>query len=570
METVVSTPHRGPFHIHSITRKILHKRGFGPEGIHEFLSWDLKKLPLLTQMEDMDKASERIVRAVSKEEKICIYGDYDVDGTSACALLYHFFQMLDTKVELMQPSRFVEGYGLHPESIEAVFKKDINLLVTVDCGMTDHKACDAAKEKGIDVIITDHHMDAQKAMPGAFAIINPNRRDEPEDSPLKVLAGVGVAFALCLRVKGLWEKKNSVSLPSLYPLLQFVAIGTICDQVKLTPVNLKLVRHGLKQMPTTEYPGVRAFFKPEERKAIISAEKLSFNVGPLINSKGRLEHPERALKLLVASDNHEASEHYSHLQFCNNERKYLQGGVFKEAREQIIREISPGHAISIAYHPDWHEGVIGIVASKLVEVFKVPAVVFTTSSDKGILKASARTTGQYNIFKALEQCKDLFVKFGGHKAAAGLSMPEGNLSLFKKRMEKILRQTPETERTVLDSYDLEISAGEIGPGLIKSLELLEPFGTGNLKPIFKMTDATLDSYDILKDIHVRWTFKARSSGKTVYHRGISFNYLTKWKIPRPEKFFEEKGKIAVYFTLGFNLFGGREFVQLNVQRVETM
>lgn len=554
-----------------VITRLFQKRGMGPKEISEFLSWDLKNLPSLTDMIDMDKASERIIKAMDHNELIGIYGDYDVDGTTSCALFFRFFQMIGHKVELIQPSRFIEGYGIHPPSIDAAVEKGIKLLITVDCGITNNEAADHAKAMGLDLIITDHHKDARDQMPDAYAIVNPNRRDEPESSPLRPLAGVAVAFAVCMRVRELLMARGE-KIESIYPLLQYVAIGTICDLATLTPANLKLVRHGLKQVPTTKYEGIKAFFTPDERKrGFVPSEKLSFNIGPLINSKGRLDHPEMALNLLINDDYHECVGFYNQLEICNKERKAIQNEVFLEAKEQVLDSIrDKEHRISIVYAPHFHEGVIGIVASKLVETFKVPAVVFSDSEHEGIIKASARSAGHLNMFALLNNLSHLFIKFGGHKAAAGLSMPKENLEEFISGMNAQLAEIPAIERTEQDYYDVDILPHEITPALLRELDNLEPFGMGNAKPIFKMKDFVLDSYDILKDVHVRWNFKS-NDGK---HRlkGISFNYIGKWGLQHPEDVFQAQrlgSQLTAYFTLGVNHFNGNQYIQLMVDKVSS-
>nr|MBP9675061.1 DHH family phosphoesterase [Bacteriovoracaceae bacterium] len=270
--------------------RLLGGRNLSPVDVTNLFSWNLQELPELCALKDLEKSSQRIIKALEQNEKIGIYGDYDVDGTTSCALFYHFFQMLNVTPYLFQPSRFVEGYGLHVSSIEHALEKEIKILITVDCGISSHEAAFFAKDKNIDLIITDHHTDGALEIPVAFAVVNPNRQDEDKNSPLKALAGVGVAFALCVQIKKDLEKKGK-TIPSLYPLLQFVAIGTICDMAPLTPLNLKLVRHGLKQIPKSSYQGILSFFPPEEREVdVMSSEKISFNVGPLINSKGRIDH----------------------------------------------------------------------------------------------------------------------------------------------------------------------------------------------------------------------------------------------------------------------------------------
>ena len=277
--------------LHPALQRLLEKRGLKGDKAQEYLSWNLKDIPDIPQMHDMQKAAERIVVALTQNEKIGIYGDYDVDGATSCALLYHFFQMLGVHVETFQPSRFVEGYGIHPVSIDNALEKNVSVLISVDCGISNIETAEYALQKNIDLIITDHHKDAAAHIPRAYAVVNPNRRDEPQ-SELGSLAGVGVAFALAVKVRELLLAAGQ-KVESIYCLLPFVAIGTICDLAVLTPLNLKLSRHGLKQIPTCKYPGLLAFFNPEELKAEVTSEKIAFNIGPMINSKGRLDHPER-------------------------------------------------------------------------------------------------------------------------------------------------------------------------------------------------------------------------------------------------------------------------------------
>jgi single-stranded-DNA-specific exonuclease len=560
--------------LHPIIERLFHKKGFTHEMIQEFLSWDLKTIPDLSSLKDLKKASHRIIEAIHNNEKIGIYGDYDVDGTTSCALFYHFFKMINVEVDVVQPSRFIEGYGLHLSSIDEAVEKDIKVLITVDCGITNNEAADKAREMGLDLIITDHHKDARDSMPAAFAVVNPNRRDEintQNHDQLKTLAGVTVAFAVAVQIRSDLLAQN-INVPSLYPLLQFVAIGTICDLAHLSPINLKLVRHGLKLLKSTEYPGLRAFFTADELKAkTIPSEKLAFHIGPLINSKGRLEHPEASLKLLIATSNEEARTYYDLLVNCNQERKFIQNEVFNEAREHVLTQLKHHegeHLITIAYQPHWHEGVIGIVASKLVDTFKVPAIVFTDSEHNGIIKASCRSAGDLDIFNLLQQAESLFIKFGGHKAAAGLSMPKENLQAFVKIMNQHLKDVPAIIRTRMEFYDLDIDASEISPQLMRDLDLLEPFGMGNEKPKFRIKGVKLDSFDLMKDVHVRWSL---SKEKTKL-KGISFNYVGKFNTASPGEIYSiqnmKNDDLSVYFTLGLNRFNGNESIQLMVDKLE--
>lgn len=551
--------------LHPLLLKYLDERHPTLENKKDFLSWDLKQLPLLGQLKDLEKASNRIVEAIESDEKLAIYGDYDIDGTTSCALLYHFFKMIGKEVMTLQPSRFVEGYGIHPPTIEMAKEENIALVITVDCGITADKAAEKAKELGVDLIITDHHKDGLETMPPAFAIINPNRRDETDDE-LKSLAGVGVAFALALEIKKTLEKKGH-QVPSLYPLLQFVAIGTVGDLVPLGPANLKLVRHGLKQIPSSQYPGIQAFLSNEERKlSFLPSEKIAFFIGPRINSKGRMDHPERALELLKAATLEEAKEHFHHIEVANDQRKYVQSEVAKEAKDLIIRSLyDEDPVVNILYKPHWHEGVVGIVASKMVELFSVPCIILTDAEEEGVMKGSARTAGELDIYSSLKECEKYFEKFGGHKAAAGLSLKKNNFPLFALELKKVIEKTPAILRTKQLDYDLACEGQEINPQLVRQLSFLEPFGTANPKPIFNISGLKVAEYKVLKEAHVKWSFVTKSSPSRNL-QGISFFYFDKWNEPAPEKI-QSAAEISVLGTLDINRFNGREYIQIQVIKI---
>jgi single-stranded-DNA-specific exonuclease len=332
------------------------------------------------------------------------------------------------------------------------------------------------------------------------------------------------------------------------------------------------VRHGLKLIKTTEYPGLKTFFPPEDRALpVIPSEKLSFNVGPLINSKGRLDHPEKALEVLIADDQDQANLAYNHLEISNRQRKMIQQEVFSEARELAIAKMSKqDQAVTIVYAPHWHEGVIGIVASKLVDTFRIPAVVFTNAETPGMIKASARSAGELNIFDCLNQLAPLYERFGGHKAAAGLSMKLENFAAFEQQLQANVNAIPVIIRTEQDYFDIEIKPEEISPDLLKQLELLEPFGMGNPKPVFRMNELKLESFDLLKDVHVRWSLMGKNGNR---YKGISFNYIGRWGLLTPEEIFSQQQQkdvsLTAYFELAINRWNGREYIQLMVDRITT-
>jgi len=478
--------------------------------------------------------------------------------------------MIGHEVELFQPSRFIEGYGIHPSSIDDALQKEVDVLISVDCGITNSETANYANTRKIDLIITDHHSDILDELPNAFAVINPNRRDEPKDSPRKALAGVGVAFALALSIKNELELQGEI-IPSIYTLLKYVAIGTIADLAPLNNMNRRLVSHGLKQIPKTKYEGIKAFLKEGELSLeSIPSEKIGFGIGPYVNSKGRLDHPDLALRQLISTTKEDALEKFVALEKCNDERKEIQKEVFEEAKIQILDSLPENNAVNIVYSPNWHEGVIGIVASKLVDAFKKPTIVFTDSKEDGIIKASARSAGDLNLFHYLKKCSDLCTKFGGHKSAAGMSMKKINLKKFKNKMNELVGELPEEERTIQAVYDLEIDINEIDVNLVKQLNHLEPFGMGNSKPIFKLKDVTLVDYLILKDVHVKWKFQGNNlDSKRV--EGISFNHLNSYGTLSPDDIWDEQNddskKLSVYFELSINYFRGNENVQLMVKDI---
>ncbi len=556
--------------IHPIVIDILKKRKI--ENFDDFFSWDLKTLPDLENLLDLELAAKRIIEALDNNEEIGIYGDYDVDGTTSCALLYHFFKTLDKEVHLFQPSRFVEGYGIHPSSIDDAMKKDITLLVSVDCGISNLETAEYTHDKNIDLIITDHHKDAKEYIPKAYAVINPNRRDEDQDQ-LKSLAGVGVAFCLALKIKNLLEKRDQ-KVPSIYPLLEFVSIGTICDLARLNSVNRKLVRHGLKQLPKTKHPGLRLFLSQDDiKKSVLESEKCSFNIGPHINSRGRLEHPKDALNLLINDNPYECDTFFKNIVYSNTQRKKIQSNVYNEAFMQVKESWNePTPVINIVYGANWHEGVIGIVASKLVETFKVPCIVFTDSETKGVIKASARTAGELDLFQTLDSCSDLFLKFGGHKAAAGLSMKKENLPALKKKVTEMVSKVPEIIRTKKHNYDIEVSMHELTMELCQSIAKMEPFGQGNPYPILRIKDAFISDFKILKDKHLKWTFQAREK-KSNYQKslyGLSFFYLEQWNKTSPEELIKKQKsqELIIDAKLSMNHFNGRRSLQLLVENLE--
>ena len=536
------------------------------QSLAEYLSWDLHQLPDLLALPDLAKASKRIITAIQNEEPLAAYGDYDVDGTSALALLDAFFKMLGKPLLLRQPSRFVEGYGLHPAAITEMAAQQIKVVITVDCGITSNEAAATAQACQVDLIITDHHQ-AQEPIPAAYAVIDPNMPRVDPHSPLRALAGVGVAFCLCLQIKRDLEALK-YEVPSLYPLLPFVTLGTICDLAPLNPLNLKLIRHGWKALQASTRPWVKCLFNAEERSlAHVPGEKFSFQIGPMINSCGRLGKAEKALVLLTTADPPTATEAFYALEIANRERKKIQDEVAQEAIKQIIAKSVQGELLAaVAYAPHWHEGVLGIVASKLVETFGVPALVFTNSNEPGLIKGSARGTGEIDLMALLGPSRDLFQKFGGHAKAAGLTLPRENLPALEQNLKTALRPLPAILRTKNVAIDAELKIEMVSPRLARELERLEPFGNGHARPLFRSA-VSLKSYYLLNGKHVRWVFAC--PGRAPF-QGISFNFLGRWGQPEPQEIYQRQQageQLTIDYYLQINRWNGREQLQLMVEKI---
>lgn len=560
------------YEINPLIQQWLFKLGMSLEDYAQLTSWDLNKLPDFFQLKDMSVAVDRIINAMNSNEKIAIFGDYDVDGTTSCALLYRFFQKIGYHVHLYQPSRFIEGYGLHPVSVEHAVNDGIKLLITVDCGTTSIDAANTAIKLGLDLIITDHHKDAAEKQPECIALINPNRRDEPA-GPMQALAGVGVAFALsiCIREKLISYGKT---ISSIYDLLPYVLIGTISDLAALNAMNLILCRHGLKALLKSHDLGLKRFLEKKEISLEYpDSEFISFYIGPMINSKGRLDHPEIALQLLTANQPNDINRYFETLLQSNGERKQIQNKVFEEAKKDVQLEFQENQNLPalIVYRPDWHEGVIGIVASKLVEEFKRPALIFTNTENKEHIKASIRTALGIDIFNALKSHEHFFVKFGGHKAAAGLTLEKNRFNDFKKSFMQYMNETiAKVDMEKQSAPILEIDFSDIDGRLLSDIYKLAPFGQGNPMPKWRISGVQIQRFEILKEHHIKWHFVSQNNTSQNFTKslsGITFNFLKKYSYKFLEELNENQQNLQVDAWIKVNQFRGNCYIQLHVDQI---
>ena len=428
-------------------------------------------------LDQMESATTRVITALTENQKICIYGDYDVDGTCATALLYMFLKELDANVEFYIPRRLEEGYGISTTAIDIVKQKGTQLMIAVDCGITAITETDYANKLGIDVIICDHHQ-PKDDIPKAFAVLDPLKPGC--NYPFKYLSGAGVAFKLA---QGLCERIGKRGLPLKY--LDLVALAGAADIVPLTDENRILVNEGLNQVNLNPRPGIEALIEMSRlQPGHLSSGQIVFTVAPRINAVGRLGDAERAVNLLIATNKKDALKLAEVLETENYERRKIDVDTFEAAKELVDSQIDLDEELAIVLHNEhWHPGVIGIVASRLVEKYYRPSVLLTTID--GIAKGSARSINGFNIYEALQKCNDLLLHFGGHQAAAGLAMELDKVDEFRLRLNEVLKSSITSEDLSEEiTIDSKIKFSEITPKFLRILDQFAPFGPGNLRPVF--------------------------------------------------------------------------------------
>ena len=425
-------------------------------------------------MKDMSLAVERIQKAIKKNESIMIFGDYDVDGTSSVALLSLYLESLGLIVTKYLPDRKKEGYGISIKAIEHAFNKKQKLIIALDCGIKAHKQVEYAKEKGIEFIICDHH-NPDKNLPKALAILNPKRKDCVY--PYKELCGCGVGFKLIQGIETKQSKDNQI-----INYLDLVALAIAADVVPLTGENRVLAFIGLQIINSNPRPGIHSLLKKNIKKEYTISD-LMYYVGPRINAAGRIKHASLALELLTCNEINSAEKLALEIEELNTLRRDIEKDITSQAIEQADNSSEKSNSI-VVFNSDWNKGVIGIVASRLVDNYYKPSVVFCESS-KGVLTASARSIKGLDLYLVINQCKDYIDQFGGHKYAAGLTIKKENLEGFKKRFEDIVSQTIDKhifEQELL--IESKISLSEITPKFFRILKQFEPFGPGNKSPLF--------------------------------------------------------------------------------------
>ena len=441
----------------------------------KFFRPQLKDLHDPFLMKDMDLAVRRIEEAIRLGQNILIYGDYDVDGTTAVSLLSSYLLTGYPKVATYIPDRYAEGYGVSYTGIDFAHDNDIELIIALDCGIKAIDKVAYAKEKGIDFIICDHHRPGDQ-LPDAVAVLDPKRTDC--NYPYDELCGCGIGFKLIQAI----EQHNGRSVEGIIPYLDLVATAIAADIVPITGENRVMTYYGLKVINQQGRPGFRSILKTV-RKSELTVTDVVFIIAPRINAAGRMEHGRFAVSLLTETDEAKADEMAGAIERLNTDRRGLDQEITEEALGQIRENKEEKKYTSVVYKDSWHKGVIGIVASRLTETYYRPTLVFTKSGNK--LAASARSVRGFDLYNALEACKDYLEQFGGHKYAAGLTLEESQYEEFKARFEDVVSSTisPELLNPEI-RIDAEISLADITPKFMRILKQFEPFGPGNMKPVF--------------------------------------------------------------------------------------
>lgn len=558
-----------------IFEEILKARGLTGDARDAFLnpSYDKKHDPFL--LPDMEKAIERLVRAYEAQDKITIYGDYDIDGLTATTVLLDAFEQFGYKnVDAFIPNRFVEGYGLTVDAVERIAAAGAQLVVTVDCGSLSEKEIIRANELGVDVIVTDHH-NVAAVQPPAVAVINPKRflQDYPEEYnhyilksesekqgviyPFLDLAGVGVAFKL---VQALQTRLEGFGAGQEKWLLDLVALGTVCDVVSLVDENRINVYWGLKVMAKTRRPGLKALMAvasvtPDK----INTRALGFGLGPRMNAAGRLETAKHALDMLRASEPMHALEKAQQLDALNMARRADQDRIYKEALKQAEQYIHDN--VLVVSSPGWSHGIIGIVAAKLLEKYRKPTYVLEEMGDEA--KGSARSYGDFSAADAIRAADDIITKGGGHKLAAGVSLPTNNIAAFRERVNEFYRTQKLFNQAalLLPKADLSISQlREVNEELLGQLEQLEPCGNGNPEPVLHVEGLLVTNQRRMgaDAQHVKLELRDESGHKMQF---LAFS--------APDHFFVDPGEyVTIWFQPTINEWMGRRSIEGKLLHLE--
>lgn len=504
-------------------------------------------------MQDMETAVSRLQQAIDQKETVMVYGDYDVDGTTSVSLLTHFLRSQGLNVTPYIPDRYAEGYGLSKKGIDTAKAANISFMIALDCGVKAIEQVAYANSLGIDLIICDHHTPGDM-LPNALAILDPKRSDCAY--PFKELSGCGVGFKLMQAL--LQQQGKNVS--DIIAYLDFVAVAIAADIVPMVGENRTLAFLGLQQLNAHPRPGLKALMRDKPTVQIIS--DVVFGMAPRINAAGRMKHGLHAVELLLSATDEEAQTLAQEVEMYNTSRREVELEITKEALAQITENQEENNAASVVYAPHWHKGVIGIVASRLIESHYRPTLVFT-KSEEGILAASARSVRGFDVYKAIDTCSKHIIQFGGHKYAAGVTLKEENYQAFKTAFEAQVAQTlTATQKKQTLDVDVGLPFAAITPKLLRILKQMEPFGPENRSPVF-YTDGVVDSGFAKLVGQDKSHIKARFvQGASSPIDAIGFGLGKKMNLLK-------KGTpLRIAYTLEENVWQGNVSVQLRLKDIE--
>lgn len=539
-----------------VVAQLLAQRGIGtPDQASSFFRPGHEQLHDPFLMKDMQAAVERIERALGDGERIMVYGDYDVDGTTAVALAYSFLKKFTGDLQFYIPDRYTEGYGISFKGIDRAEEDGVTLIIALDCGIKANDKVAYATKKGIDFIICDHHLPGD-ALPNAVAVLDPKRSDC--DYPCKELSGCGIGFKLMQAL----AQHNNLPWTELEPLLDLVAVSTACDIVPITGENRVLAHLGLRRINTAPRPGFKAMLRMTNVKRALNITDLVFIIGPRINAAGRVEHGAMAVELLLAHDEQHAEQSGLRIDKNNAHRQGLDKDITRQVMERIAQQTDVDERWStVLFDKSWHKGVIGIVASRVIEHYYRPTIILTESNGKAA--GSARSVKDFDLYEAIGACSDLLEQYGGHMYAAGLTMPLENVEKFSERFEQVVRERMRPEQRIpIEEIDMELSFNDVDMKLMNTLNHMAPFGPGNMKPVF-LTRGVVDSGGarVVGEAHLKMSLMHPGDpGKRF--EAIAFRQA------HHDELVNSGEPFSVLYTMEENEWQGRTTLQLNVKDIK--
>jgi single-stranded-DNA-specific exonuclease len=513
------------------------------------------------RMKDMNLAIERIEKAIQNNQKILVFGDYDVDGTTSVALVYSFLKRYYNNIDYYIPDRYEEGYGISYKGINYADENNVSVIIALDCGIKATHKVDYANNLNIDFIICDHHTPDEK-IPKAVAVLDPKRKDC--NYPFSGLSGCGVGF----KMLEAFSKTNDIPLSELYEFLDLVAVSIASDIVPITDENRILAHFGLKQLNANPRAGLKAIMDISGiggRNHEVVVEDIVFRIGPRINAAGRIESAKKAIELLVTQNLKKAEHIATKVNSCNESRKNIDRHITQEALKMISLE--PGFRekkATVLYNSKWHKGVVGIVASRMIEIYHRPTIILTASN--GLATGSARSVPGFNVYQALEQCSHLLENFGGHQYAAGLTLDIKNINEFKRKFEDIVEKTITDEQLIPQiDIDASIDLNDITPQFFRILKQFQPFGPDNQSPVFAVKNVIDSGESRLvgsNKEHIKLSITQLNNHTPVFP-GIAFQQSNHFSHIQAGKPFD------ICFSVEENNFRGMKNLQLNIKDIKT-